>query len=239
MRARNHGTTLLALALAHAPAAFSADAAFLPGTKPSVAQEQSITDVDRNEVPPPGTHFSPEVGEEGVECGNTLDELQATKYPTVYEKDLTANGFQNGFAKVIYSGSKGFYVGYVRAGKRHGCGKHEWSSGASYTGQWVNGVRTGQGALERSDGHIYIGDHINNKETGFGIINYKSGVIYSGYVTNSKPDGAGTIYFMNGNLCTGLWSDGRLQGKGHGESSRGDRVRCTESKPNTISFTRW
>jgi len=81
------------------------------------------------------------------------------------------------------------------------------SSGAVYTGDWVNGMRDGQGIQEWTDGSKYEGQWSNDKANGYGILHHADGDVYEGQWVDDKACGKGIYTHANGASYNGEWKD--------------------------------
>lgn len=101
--------------------------------------------------------------------------------PICIDNDNCANyswpdgGVYVGEARVLTHGEKDSLI-Y----ERHGKGEHAYSSGAKYSGEWMNDKENGKGTFCFADGAIYIGDFKNGMFHGGGIITSEDGSVKSG-----------------------------------------------------------
>lgn len=64
--------------------------------------------------------------------------------------------------------------------QRHGRGKHIYTSGARYIGEWKDDLEDGKGTFYLADGAVYVGNFRKGMFHGSGIITYADGSVKSG-----------------------------------------------------------
>ena len=91
----------------------------------------------------------------------------------------------SGSGRLVFRGGEGVYEGSMRAGKMHGRGVFEWSSGFRYEGELREGKQHGYGT--------YVG---------------ANGERYDGGWREGRPHGQGTYVQSDGSVYEGAWRDG-------------------------------
>eukprot|EP01127_Copromyxa_protea_P017722 TRINITY_DN5448_c1_g1_i1.p1 TRINITY_DN5448_c1_g1~~TRINITY_DN5448_c1_g1_i1.p1 ORF type:complete len:964 (+),score=165.14 TRINITY_DN5448_c1_g1_i1:42-2933(+) len=136
---------------------------------------------------------------------------------------VRANGdeYIGGFERGLYNGegklctTQGFYTGNFADGVKHGRGKWESRTDASfYEGDWLHGKQHGEGVLQDTWGH-YTGDFYKGVRKGNGKQIFKDQSHYTGTWLNNKPHGTGVFNSPSlGILYEGEWTRGKIHGKG-------------------------
>ena len=95
---------------------------------------------------------------------------------------------------------------------KNGIGTWEWTSGASYTGQFQNGTRNGYGQYIFPNDDIYIGEWQNNEFHGYGVYYYNDPTgfkSYSGEWIAGKRSGIGLMYYDDNDIQPrfGIWKE--------------------------------
>ena len=91
----------------------------------------------------------------------------------------------SGEGRLVFRGGEGVYEGGMQAGKMHGRGVFEWSSGFRYEGELRDGKQHGHGT--------YVG---------------ANGERYEGGWREGRPHGQGTYVQSDGTTYEGAWRDG-------------------------------
>ena len=91
----------------------------------------------------------------------------------------------SGEGRLDFRGGEGVYEGSMQAGKMHGHGVFEWSSGFRYEGELRDGKQHGYGAYVGANGERYVGA-------------WREG----------RPHGQGTYVEGDGTTYEGAWRDG-------------------------------
>jgi hypothetical protein len=97
---------------------------------------------------------------------------------------------------------------------KNGFGTLVYSTGESYTGNWVNGTMSGKGKFTSPNGNVFEGDFKNNSLSGKGILRMANGDVYNGDWENSEKQGNGKYIWANGEVYDGQWVNSKRQGKG-------------------------
>ena len=93
----------------------------------------------------------------------------------------------------------------------NGYGTYKFSSGNTYTGNWMNGVHHGKGSHVWANGDSYSGDFINGLRTGVGIYIWSAdGKKFIGEFTNGKIQGLGIVIRPNGTKSEGQFENNNL-----------------------------
>ena len=106
------------------------------------------------------------------------------------------------------------YIGYWKAGKKHGRGIQEDVTKKRYDGDWVSGKYNGQGSLKLPSGASYVGSWKAGKKDGKGVLILPCGDSYDGEFKDDKKGGIGTYTYANGDRYVGGWKDDVYSGKG-------------------------
>merc|ERR1719223_120983 len=116
------------------------------------------------------------------------------------------------------------YRGQMLDGRRHGEG--EWSSGsAEYVGQWENDTMHGNGRHTWTDGRSYEGQFVRGQFSGKGRMEWgtkKGPLVYDGQYKDDMKHGNGCFKWPDGRAYNGEWSSGKRHGKGAYTDTRGD-----------------
>ncbi|MBV6440475.1 MAG: peptidase C14 caspase catalytic subunit p20 [Haliscomenobacteraceae bacterium CHB4] len=97
---------------------------------------------------------------------------------------------------------------------QNGTGKYRYSTGAVYTGQFVNGNREGKGKLIFPNNNIYDGQFSRNRINGEGTMTYSNGDRYVGSWFYDQPNGKGKYYFKTKERYEGDFKSGKFEGQG-------------------------
>ena len=62
-----------------------------------------------------------------------------------------------------------------------------------------------------TSGETYSGQFVANRFHGYGIYQFKNGNRYEGYWKEGKPHGEGSLYKPDEETVVGIWTDGNLQ----------------------------
>ena len=85
--------------------------------------------------------------------------------------------------------------------------KHNYTTGAIYTGTWKGGMRHGKGLMIWPDGARYDGNWSFNWACGQGKFIHTDGDTYEGEWANNKANGQGTYQNVKGARYVGKWKD--------------------------------
>ena len=97
---------------------------------------------------------------------------------------------------------------------QNGAGKYRYSTGAVYTGQFVNGNREGSGKLVFPNNNVYEGQFSRNRINGEGTMTYSNGDKYAGTWFTDQPNGKGKYYFKSKERYEGDFKSGKFEGMG-------------------------
>ena len=97
---------------------------------------------------------------------------------------------------------------------QNGTGKYRYSTGAVYTGQFVNGNREGKGKLVFPNNNVYEGQFSRNRINGEGMMTYSNGDRYVGSWFTDQPNGKGKYYFKSKERYEGDFKSGKFEGQG-------------------------
>jgi hypothetical protein len=120
-------------------------------------------------------------------------------------------------------GSVDVYEGNFNDRTKHGYGKHTWSNGTVYEGNWENNVISGVGRLtdplpNKPGEMVYMptheGNFANNQKSGHGAMIYADGSVYTGDWQNDKINGNGRMQYNDGDTYIGSWENDMEHGKG-------------------------
>jgi len=113
---------------------------------------------------------------------------------------------------VFSSGST--YTGEWLGDKRDGYGVQTFPDKARYEGDWKNNQAHGKGKFYHSNGDIYEGDWKHAKANGFGVYMASKGVKYQGEFTDDLQHGKGLETWPDGSWYEGSYKDGKKEGFG-------------------------
>ncbi|HRI60261.1 MAG TPA: caspase family protein [Saprospiraceae bacterium] len=97
---------------------------------------------------------------------------------------------------------------------QNGTGKYRYSTGAVYSGQFVNGNREGKGKLTFPNNNVYEGQFSRNRINGEGTMIYSMGDKYVGNWFSDQPNGKGKYYFKSKERYEGDFKSGKFEGQG-------------------------
>ena len=97
---------------------------------------------------------------------------------------------------------------------QNGTGKYRYSTGAVYSGQFVNGNREGKGKLTFPNNNVYEGQFSRNRINGEGTMTYSMGDKYVGNWFSDQPNGKGKYYFKSKERYEGDFKSGKFEGQG-------------------------
>ncbi len=106
------------------------------------------------------------------------------------------------------------YTGEFVNGKPQGKGVLDFTNGNRYSGEWQNGVREGQGKLAFKNGNLYEGSFVANRLNGYGIMTYANGDRYIGNWSSDQPNGKGRYEFKTREIYEGDFVRGKFEGQG-------------------------
>ncbi len=106
------------------------------------------------------------------------------------------------------------YEGDMVAGRNHGRGVFEWSSGNRYKGEVANGLPHGVGVKTWVNGERYEGDWAAGKRHGYGAYTWINGNRYEGDWVEDRRNGQGIFIWSNGSRYEGPYLNDMRHGEG-------------------------
>lgn len=106
------------------------------------------------------------------------------------------------------------YYGQIVAGRQHGQGSYQNSTGVKYVGNFESGLRNGKGVLNLPNGDSYEGDFVKDTLQGRGAYRFSSGDSFTGDFRANKADGSGEWKFSSGLRYVGTVQAGVITGSG-------------------------
>lgn len=116
------------------------------------------------------------------------------------------------------------YSGQLVQGRRHGHGEWQTSAG-HYVGEWVDDAMHGRGKHTWTDGRLYEGEFKAGKFWGRGRMVWhaqKGVLVYDGEYRDDVKHGTGRFLWADGRSYDGEWSMGKRHGRGHYTDSKGE-----------------
>jgi hypothetical protein len=123
-------------------------------------------------------------------------------------------------------------AGFWRRGKRSGFGKHFYSHGDIYEGQFLNDLENGKGKFLSSMGVLYRGEFENGLMHGSGILKEEDGSVYEGEFQQGEKHGVGLMIYSDGSRYHGEWREGKAFGFGR------STINCVEPTNLIVCFRR-
>eukprot|EP00930_Biecheleria_cincta_P056791 TRINITY_DN42846_c0_g1_i1.p1 TRINITY_DN42846_c0_g1~~TRINITY_DN42846_c0_g1_i1.p1 ORF type:complete len:235 (-),score=46.12 TRINITY_DN42846_c0_g1_i1:123-752(-) len=123
----------------------------------------------------------------------------------------SVDGKREGFG--TYKSLSETYVGQWKADKQHGSGKHSWSDGRSYEGQYASGRFSGVGKMIwTTDKGImcYEGEYEDDVKHGKGKFTWPNGNVYDGGWLQGKRHGQASFLTSSGKQKFGLWKEDKF-----------------------------
>lgn len=118
------------------------------------------------------------------------------------------------------------YVGEFEQGNRQGRGM-QTSNAGTYNGTWDNDAAHGQGQFAASNGDRYQGGYVAGQRQGYGESQSTDGSSYRGDWQQDQPQGQGELTTAEGELYNGSWIAGQRSGYGELEDKLGNRYAGT------------
>lgn len=106
------------------------------------------------------------------------------------------------------------YSGEFINGKIHGKGVLDFTNGNRYSGEWQNGIREGQGKMAFKNGNLYEGSFVHNRMNGYGTMKYANGDVYQGNWLTDQPHGKGKYQFKTKEVYEGDFVHAKFEGQG-------------------------
>gem|GEM_PF-5739101 len=96
------------------------------------------------------------------------------------------------------------YTGQFLNNRPHGDGKIIWLDGGSYIGQFFQGMLHGSGTYTWSNGNVYVGEYHEGKRQGRGRFTRADGTVFEGEYREDQ-EFRGTATLANGTAISGEW----------------------------------
>mmetsp|Transcript_22364 Transcript_22364/g.40257 ORF Transcript_22364/g.40257 Transcript_22364/m.40257 type:complete len:210 (+) Transcript_22364:81-710(+) len=105
------------------------------------------------------------------------------------------------------------YIGQWQDDKQHGAGKHTWSDGRAYEGQYVAGRFSGEGKMVWTTDKgimVYEGQYQDDVKHGHGKFTWPNGNIYEGGWQGGKRHGKAKFLTSAGKQKDGVWKEDKF-----------------------------
>jgi len=106
------------------------------------------------------------------------------------------------------------YSGEWLGGERNGHGVQCWPDGIEYAGHWLRNVASGRGRLQKCDGDQYTGEWTQNSLSGYGVYRHSNGTTYAGQFDRDHQGGNGVEIWTDNSSFEGQFVLGKKQGHG-------------------------
>ncbi|KAI5074356.1 hypothetical protein GOP47_0010317 [Adiantum capillus-veneris] len=136
------------------------------------------------------------------------------KVETMQVETMHANHIPLGEASETKMQNGDICIGTYEVNVPDGFGKHLWSDGCLYEGDWVCGNLHGVGTFEHPGNTVYKGSWVMNVEHGLGRKLYSNGDLYEGLWKRGVQDGLGRYVWKDGSVYYGDWKRGNMCGQG-------------------------